>query len=93
MNDVICEAIKEKRIVNFTYEGKLRSVEPFLLGMSTKDVLTLSGWQLSGGSGVGWRDFHRGKMSNVTLTPQHFSGVRSGYNPHGGSFHSVVCCI
>ena len=33
--DVLAQAIEERRVVTFTYEGFLRVVEPFLLGTTT----------------------------------------------------------
>jgi hypothetical protein len=93
MNKIICDAIAARLVVTFVYEGKLRSVEPHLLGASSKGVPMLSAWQLSGGSGTGWREYHCAKIASMGLTSQHFSGPRNGYNPDGGSFSSIVCCI
>lgn len=91
MNKLICQAIAARRVIAFTYEGRLRTVEPHTLGHSTKGVLTLSAWQLSGGSATSWRDYHCNKMTNVSVTEQQFSGPRPGYNPHPTTFSSVVC--
>ena len=33
--DVLAQAIEERRVVTFTYDGFLRVVEPFLLGTTT----------------------------------------------------------
>jgi hypothetical protein len=93
VNKLICDAIAAKLVITFVYEGKLRSAEPHLLGYSTRGILTLSAWQLSGGSAEAWRVYHCAKISNVTVTPQSFSAARTGYNPNGASFTSVICCI
>ena len=93
VNKLICDAIAARLVITFVYEGKLRSAEPHLLGYSTRDILTLSAWQLSGGSAEDWRDFHCTKISNITVTTQGFSAPRRGYNPNGASFPSVICRI
>ena len=80
MSQTIIKAITNRSVITFRYKGKLRTVEPHLLGYDTKNHLTLSAWQLSGGSGVNFRDFHVGDMSGITITAQTFASARKGYN-------------
>lgn len=86
----ICEAIRQRRIIEFHYSGTLRQVEPHLLGYDNDGDLTLSAWQLSG-TGTGWRDFHVSKLGALTITGQTFSGARPGYNPQDDTIDQVVC--
>lgn len=81
MSQTIITAIQNRSVISFYYKGKLRTAEPHLLGYDTRNHLTLSAWQLSGGSGVSFRDFHVSDMSGITTTGQTFSGARAGYNP------------
>ncbi len=91
MTSSICDAIRTRRIITFSYDGSLRRVEPHQLGYDHDGDLTLSAWQLSGGSGVDWRDFHIAKMSERTITAESFSGPRPGYNPNNKKMSRILC--
>lgn len=86
----ICSAIRSRCIIEFYYSGRLRRVEPHLLGYDSDGDLTLSAWQLSG-TGSGWRDFHVSKLSALSTTAETFSGARPGYNPRDETIDRVVC--
>ena len=90
MSQVIISAIQSRAVLSFRYKGKMRTVEPHLLGYDTKNHLTLSAWQLSGGSGVGFRDFHVSDMSGITTTGQTFAGARRGYNPNDSRMTRIL---
>ena len=66
-DDVVCEAIEKRLSVSFVYSGSQRTVEPHILGHNAKGALILSAWQVSGGSGQGWRDFYVDKISSIAL--------------------------
>lgn len=51
--DVLAQAIEERRVVTFTYDGFLRVVEPFLLGTTTAGRSALRDYQTAGGSRSG----------------------------------------
>ena len=95
MTDTIFRAIAEKRTLKFYYDsGKgrsLREVEPHALGYDSNDDLTLSAWQLSGGSGTGFRDFHVSNLSALSITDRNFSGPRPGYNRQDKTLKRIVC--
>jgi predicted DNA-binding transcriptional regulator YafY len=93
LRDTICTAIKERKILRFTYEGRVRMTEPHLLGYDDDGDLTLSAWQLSGGSGQGWRDFHVSKLSLLAIVEGHSEAPRPGYNPRDQTIDWVVCCL
>ena len=88
---LICDAIRERKLLSFLYQGKRREVEPHLLGYDSDGDLTLSAWQLSGGSGQGWRDFHVSKLSGPTKSLTRFLGARPGYNPNDRTLRQIVC--
>ena len=87
----ICDAIRERRVLTFRYDGATRRVEPHLLGYDSDGDLTLSCWQLSGGSGTGFRDFHVAKLSGLDITEERFEGPRRGYNPNDKTLTRIVC--
>lgn len=87
----ICEAIRDRAVISFHYKGLIRTVEPHLLGYDSDGDQTLSAWQLNGGSGQGWRDFHTAKITELARTGAHFSAARHGYNPNDQSLSQIVC--
>ncbi len=89
--DTICNAIREQKLLSFMYSGRRREIEPHLLGYDSDGDLTLSAWQLEGGSGRGWRDFHVSKLSGLTIGLTGFSGARQGYNPNDETIARIVC--
>lgn len=86
----IREAISTRQVMTFSYEGRLRTVEPHLLGYKQDGNLVLSAWQISGGSGVGWRDFLTAKMSSLSTDGTKFVSARPGYNPNDRTMSRVV---
>lgn len=91
LEGVICDAIARKAVLSFRYKGAIRRVEPHTLGYDSDGDLTLSAWQLSGGSGQDWRDFHVSKLSGLATTGENFAGPRRGYNPNDSTLTRVVC--
>jgi hypothetical protein len=95
MRDILCAAIISRHLVEFSYEGGVRIVEPHMVAANELGHYALSGWFLAGlsNSGTpGWREYLLTKISNLRLRDETFSGPRSGCNPSGGSkFPSVYC--
>jgi len=91
MQTAICQAIENRSVISFIYDGRRRTVEPHTLGYDKEGDLTLTGWQLSGGSGVGWRDFHVAKLSALSTTGVNFERPRPGYNPNDSTLSRIVC--
>ncbi|TPN63529.1 WYL domain-containing protein [Mesorhizobium sp. B1-1-1] len=91
MERTICDAIRSRSIISFNYKGKGRRVEPHTLGYDSKGHLALCGWQLSGGSGQDWRDFHLSGMSQLVITTEKFSGPRNGYKRDDKTMSRVLC--
>lgn len=89
--EAICDAIGKRSTLSFMYSGSQRTVEPHILGYDRGGDLTLSAWQVSGGSGQGWRDFHLAKMTAIVATGTQFSDSRPGYNPNDTTLDRIVC--
>ena len=90
MRTTICDAIRQRKVLQFTYTGTLRTVEPHLLGYDADGDLTVSAWQRLG-TGEGWRDFHVSKVHALATTGATFGGPRPGYNPRDETIDRVVC--
>ena len=97
MNRSICEAVRVKAVVRFSYGGVLRSVEPHCHGISSAGSEVLRGYQTGGYSGagnpVGWRLFEVAKISGFGQSGQMFSSARPAYNPYDRGMVSVHCHV
>ena len=82
--DLIQQALTERREVEFTYHGFPRRVEPHALGHATEGRLALLGWQVAGGSSSepppGWRTFMLADITDLKLTRETFA-PRADYRP------------
>ena len=81
---LIRQALAERRVVQFKYHGFSRRVEPHALGRVTEGRLALLGWQVSGGSASepppGWRTFVLADMDSLKLMRKEFA-PRPDYRP------------
>ncbi len=98
--EVICEAIVNRRIIEFDYHGEHRVVEPYICGIGVKDTYQLSGFQIEGKSPsnprLGWRKFALADIVELVVTPRNFlgwGGDRHYYNPGDKSFKEMFCRI
>ena len=80
------QALKEKRVVVFTYKGHSRTVEPHALGKGTEDKPVLLAWQTAGGSQTepppGWRVFLVTEIKELAMTEKTFAKPRPDYGNH-----------
>lgn len=76
---LIRQAIREKRLLRFTYMGKIRVAEPHDYGVQNGKVRLLS-YQIKGESTSGrlpaWRWLDVDGMSGISLEAEHFKGSR-----------------
>ena len=82
MNQEIIEAIENKNLVEFNYDGELRVVEPHCYGLSTKGNEVLRAYQVDGYSSsgnMGWKMYDIGKADNINVLEDTFDKSRSGY--------------
>ena len=93
MKNKICTAIQNKLAISFYYKNRQRVVEPHLIGYNQNNELTLSAWQLSGGTQESWRQFHLSKISSLAITDRNFSSSRQGYNPNDSTMSRIECRI
>ena len=96
---VICEAVRELRLVEFGYEDSdgnfhHRIVEPYVYGRTSGGEDALRGYQVGGTSEnrlPGWRLFRRDRMTSLRRTATPFQGTAPGY-AHGDSALSPIYC-
>jgi predicted DNA-binding transcriptional regulator YafY len=90
-SQVVCAAIQARQVVTFTYKFKVRTVEPHAVGYDSDGDLTLCGWQLAGGSGQDFRDFHLDKATSFSTTGTTFAMPRPGYNRNDPTLSRILC--
>ena len=93
MNEIIIEAIKNKKIIECTYKDELRVVEPYTYGLSSKDNDILRVYQIDGGSTssdkLGWRLLTVDKMININVLDDDFIADRDDYNPEDKAMTTI----
>jgi hypothetical protein len=94
---VICDAINNRDVLSFYYDGGIRIVEPFCYGISTAGNPVLRGYQIDGysssGNPIGWKLFKVSEMSDISLTGNKFTDIRPHYNPTDKSMYRIICNV
>ena len=97
MNPTICFAIKSQRVIRISYDGGLRTVEPYCHGVSIAGFDLLRAYQTSGYSAsrqsIEWKLIYVNQIQSLALTEVLFSGRRRGYNPNDSAMARTYCCI
>ena len=95
MNQVICDAINNRSILKFHYDGQNRVVEPHAHGISTADNEVLRCYQVGGGSNSGevpgWKMMTVNKISSLIVTENNFTGPRPGYRKGDRGMIRIYC--
>jgi len=76
MQDVICQAIREKRLLELQYEGYTRRVAPHIYGIDAGGEELLSCyevWGASDGGDAGWRSLRLAEITDLRLTSKRFA--------------------
>jgi predicted DNA-binding transcriptional regulator YafY len=93
---IICSAIRSKRVIQFSYHGGVRDVEPYCYGRSGESVELLRAYQLRGvsrsGESAGWKMFRVEELSGLSLTFETFT-PRAEYDPADTVITFVNCRI
>lgn len=92
--DLICEAIRCKKLLQFSYGNHLRVVEPHILGKDSAGHDVLSAYIVRGYSESGkqpyWRFYLLSDLKALTRSTRPF-GPRKGYNPKDPRMMKVYC--
>lgn len=90
---LIQQAIREKRLLSFLYDGHTRIAEPHILGLQAGRYGIL-GYQVRGTSSRGvlpdWRRFYIDGMARLTLLDDPFPGRRPVPGPHSSWDHVIL---
>ena len=81
MKTEICNAIKNKKIIEFIYDGESRTVEPHCYGFTTKGNEAIRAYQITGYSSsgeMGWKLYDLSKSRNIKVLEETFV-VRTDY--------------
>ncbi|HEY3043711.1 MAG TPA: hypothetical protein VGJ39_06785 [Vicinamibacterales bacterium] len=95
MSPLVCQAIRERRLVRFYYDGGTRDVEPHCHGFSPDGNELLSGYQVSGfsrsGQRFGWKMFSIDAIRALIVSDEAFAAPRAGYDPNDVKISNVHC--
>jgi hypothetical protein len=93
----IIDAIRNRRVVEFFYNGQPRIVEPQTYGISTSGHPTLRGYQRAGGSVTGYtrglRLFDVAKISSLRQTGERFAKAQPEHNPNDSAMSKVIISL
>lgn len=93
----VCEAIRGKHLLEFSYHGRSRVVAPYCHGVSTRGVEVLRAVQIRGESAS--RGFGFGKlwavpeMQDVRVLEERFLPDDPDYNPNDTAMTTIHCRV
>ncbi len=96
---LICEAIRRRRLLELTYRGSRRLIEPYSHGASHEGRGMLMAFQRAGGSASGhaegWKAFHVDEIDKLDILDVTFVVNQPGYRDGGLSknLSDVHCCV
>lgn len=93
MDTQIINAIRQKRVVEFTYDGEIRIVEPHCYGLTTKGNEAIRAFQIDGYSStgtMGWKMYDLSKADDIQLHDDVFS-IRGGYKRGDKGMSKIFC--
>lgn len=94
--DFICQAIRDRRLLEVVYHGHTRVVAPHIFGLDTTDTEVLSCYQISGGAQggeqKGWKSLKARELSVTRITELRFH-PRPEYRPNDRAMVTVYCRV
>jgi hypothetical protein len=93
MQDLICQAIREKRLLELDFGGQSRRVAPHIYGIDAAGEELLSCYQVWGdGEDAGWLSLRLTDVSQLRLTTKRFA-PRLEHQRSEGSIARVFCQV
>lgn len=87
-------AIRNRKLLQFTYDGFNRLVEPHTYGIDGKGHFAIRAYQVSGGSEsgeyVGWKLFHVAEIRSGIILDEQFPAPRNGYKRGDKWFSQII---
>ena len=95
MDIAISNAIRNKILLRFLFNGHWRTVEPHAYGRGIKGGDKLGAWQTEGKPQdvPGWRSYTCSDVFELKSLPATFSGPRQGYNRHDPTFRTIYAQV
>jgi len=95
--EIICEAIRNRALLEFKYQGRLRVVAPYCHGVSTRNVEVLRGIQVGGFSSSRGYGFGKlwvvAEMDRPRVLAQTFVPDDPRYNPEDSAMIQIHCRV
>jgi hypothetical protein len=95
MHVLVCQAIEQRKVIRFHYDGGTRDVEPHVHGLGHDGSELLRGFQVSGfsrsGQPSGWKLFKLADVRAMALTERGFASARAGYDPDDPLMPTIHC--
>lgn len=94
MNTIICNAIRDMKLVKFYYDGGIRIVEPHCHGITTAGNEGLRAFQVDGYSSsgnMGWKMFDLSKADSISILDENFDMPRTGYRKGDRGMKHIYC--
>jgi hypothetical protein len=96
-HDLLISAIKCRKVLQFSYEGYLRVVEPQTYGMSYTGKYVLRGYQTGGDTHSGQsriaKLFDLAKISKLQRTGAHFKAALPSHNPQDSAMKVIFATL
>src|SRR6266480_4021336 len=93
--DLICGAIRCKKLLQFSYGNRTRVVEPHILGRDSAGHDILSAYLVRGYSESrkqpSWRFYLLSDVTLPAMLDETFSGPRKSYNPKDPRMLKIYC--
>ncbi|HEY6640850.1 hypothetical protein [Povalibacter sp.] len=97
MNPLICDAIRNRNLLQFEYHGLRRIVAPYCHGVSARGSEVLRAVQVRGSSKSGGLGFGKlwtvDAMKNATVLDETFGADDPDYNPDDSAMKSIHCRV
>jgi hypothetical protein len=94
---IICEAIRKRTLLEFSYHGRLRVVAPYCHGISARGAELLRAIQVRGSSSSGrlasGKLWSIADMANVRIIDETFVADDPNYNPNDSAMQSIHCRV
>ncbi len=92
---LICDAIREMKLLQFQYHGHLRIVQPATYGIDENGRKALLAYQIRDKSATGhiprWRIFHESDICALSILDEQFSENPPGYVRDDKWFSNIWC--
>lgn len=95
MNNVICQAINEMRLLEIDYTVGRRKVEPHAYGYSSQGNQLLRGFQIEGPHETpnhDWDLFRVDRITSIEILEETFEGPRPDYKKGDSAMKGGIIC-